>query len=165
MGSRFKFEISSKMMIAVLFLFKISSAVIIILFRRTGCVCWPTLLREHVKPFSKNHILGLVQPLGALLKTSFQQSHFELRSVAAHRNKSLICVPMDSPGITLAKKIDKMGMRVRHHHHRYHHLHQGQHRHCHRQQSGLCIISQIYLADFGSHLHFFSDVFPTSFLL
>jgi len=30
---------------------------------------------------------------------------------APHRNKSLICVPMDSPGITLAKKIDKMGMR------------------------------------------------------
>lgn len=29
----------------------------------------------------------------------------------AHRNKSLVCVPMDSPGITLAKKIDKMGMR------------------------------------------------------
>ncbi|KAK8752997.1 hypothetical protein OTU49_001920, partial [Cherax quadricarinatus] len=28
----------------------------------------------------------------------------------AHRNKSLICVPMDSPGIHLTKKIDKMGM-------------------------------------------------------
>eukprot|EP00092_Neocalanus_flemingeri_P037601 GFUD01040937.1.p1 GENE.GFUD01040937.1~~GFUD01040937.1.p1 ORF type:complete len:418 (+),score=123.55 GFUD01040937.1:247-1500(+) len=28
-----------------------------------------------------------------------------------HRNKSLICVPMDTPGIHLAKKIDKMGMR------------------------------------------------------
>ena len=64
--------------------------------------------------FSKNNILGVWQPLGALLKTSFQQYHFELRSVAAHRNKSLICVPMDSPGITVAKKIDKMGMRVRH---------------------------------------------------
>ena len=34
------------------------------------------------------------------------------KSFLAHRNKSLICVPMDSPGITLAKKIDKMGMRV-----------------------------------------------------
>jgi len=30
---------------------------------------------------------------------------------APHRNKSLICLPMDSPGITLAKKIDKMGMK------------------------------------------------------
>merc|ERR1719508_27618 len=29
----------------------------------------------------------------------------------AHLNKSLICVPMDTPGIHLAKKIDKMGMR------------------------------------------------------
>merc|ERR1712098_164739 len=29
---------------------------------------------------------------------------------ASHRNKSLICVPMDTPGIHLAKKIDKMGM-------------------------------------------------------
>jgi len=29
----------------------------------------------------------------------------------AHRNKSLICVPMDTPGIHLAKKIDKMGMK------------------------------------------------------
>jgi len=29
----------------------------------------------------------------------------------AHRNKSLICVPMDTPGIHLAKRIDKMGMR------------------------------------------------------
>jgi len=28
-----------------------------------------------------------------------------------HMNKSLICVPMDTPGINLAKKIDKMGMR------------------------------------------------------
>eukprot|EP00092_Neocalanus_flemingeri_P037602 GFUD01040938.1.p1 GENE.GFUD01040938.1~~GFUD01040938.1.p1 ORF type:complete len:416 (+),score=121.86 GFUD01040938.1:149-1396(+) len=28
-----------------------------------------------------------------------------------HRNKSLICVPMNTPGIHLAKKIDKMGMR------------------------------------------------------
>jgi len=28
-----------------------------------------------------------------------------------HRNKSLICLPMDTPGIHLAKKIDKMGMR------------------------------------------------------
>eukprot|EP00092_Neocalanus_flemingeri_P037599 GFUD01040935.1.p1 GENE.GFUD01040935.1~~GFUD01040935.1.p1 ORF type:complete len:418 (+),score=106.14 GFUD01040935.1:149-1402(+) len=28
-----------------------------------------------------------------------------------HRNKSLICVPMDTPGIHLAKKIDKMGMK------------------------------------------------------
>merc|ERR1719400_2387903 len=27
-----------------------------------------------------------------------------------HRNKSLICLPMDTPGIHLAKKIDKMGM-------------------------------------------------------
>ena len=139
MGSRFMFEISSKKIIAVLFEFKISSAMIIILFRQTGCVCWPTLLREHVKTSFKNHIFGMWQPFGALLKTSFQQSHFELRSVAAHRNKSLICVPMDSPGITLAKKIDKMGMRVRHHHHRYHHPHLGHHRHCHRQQRGLCI--------------------------
>merc|ERR1712029_308931 len=30
---------------------------------------------------------------------------------APHRNKSLICLPMDTPGIHLAKKIDKMGMR------------------------------------------------------
>merc|ERR1711971_673997 len=29
-----------------------------------------------------------------------------------HMNKSLICVPMDTKGITLAKKIDKMGMRA-----------------------------------------------------
>lgn len=29
----------------------------------------------------------------------------------AHLNKSLICVPMKSPGIHLAKRIDKMGMR------------------------------------------------------
>jgi citronellyl-CoA dehydrogenase len=28
-----------------------------------------------------------------------------------HRNKSLICLPMDTPGINLAKKIDKMGMK------------------------------------------------------
>jgi len=28
-----------------------------------------------------------------------------------HRNKSLICLPMDTPGIHLAKKIDKMGMK------------------------------------------------------
>jgi len=30
---------------------------------------------------------------------------------APHRNKSLICLPMDAPGITLAKKMDKLGMR------------------------------------------------------
>jgi len=30
---------------------------------------------------------------------------------APHRNKSLICLPMDTPGIHLAKKIDKMGMK------------------------------------------------------
>lgn len=29
----------------------------------------------------------------------------------SHKNKSLICVPMKSPGIHLAKKIDKLGMR------------------------------------------------------
>ncbi|ESO96563.1 hypothetical protein LOTGIDRAFT_115779 [Lottia gigantea] len=29
----------------------------------------------------------------------------------AHQNKSLICLPMNLPGITIAKKIDKMGMR------------------------------------------------------
>jgi len=29
----------------------------------------------------------------------------------AHLNKSLICVPMDTPGIHLAKRIDKMGMK------------------------------------------------------
>jgi hypothetical protein len=29
----------------------------------------------------------------------------------AHLNKSLICVPMKSPGVHLAKRIDKMGMR------------------------------------------------------
>jgi len=29
-----------------------------------------------------------------------------------HMNKSLICVPMDTKGITLAKKIDKLGMRA-----------------------------------------------------
>merc|ERR1712168_1782980 len=28
-----------------------------------------------------------------------------------HRNKSLICLPMDTPGIHLAKKISKMGMK------------------------------------------------------
>eukprot|EP00092_Neocalanus_flemingeri_P080204 GFUD01100033.1.p1 GENE.GFUD01100033.1~~GFUD01100033.1.p1 ORF type:complete len:418 (+),score=105.98 GFUD01100033.1:148-1401(+) len=28
-----------------------------------------------------------------------------------HRNKSLICVPMNTPGVHLAKKIDKMGMK------------------------------------------------------
>jgi len=28
-----------------------------------------------------------------------------------HRNKSLVVVPMDTPGITLSKKLDKMGMR------------------------------------------------------
>jgi citronellyl-CoA dehydrogenase len=28
-----------------------------------------------------------------------------------HQNKSLVCVPMKTPGVTLAKKIDKMGMR------------------------------------------------------
>ena len=32
--------------------------------------------------------------------------------IPAHRNKSLICLPMDTPGIHLAKKIDKMGMKV-----------------------------------------------------
>ena len=26
-----------------------------------------------------------------------------------HRNKSLICVPMDTKGVTIAKKIDKIG--------------------------------------------------------
>ena len=30
----------------------------------------------------------------------------------AHVNKSLICVPMDTPGIHLHKRIDKMGMRA-----------------------------------------------------
>ncbi len=29
----------------------------------------------------------------------------------AHRNKSLICVPMKSKGVTVARKLDKMGMR------------------------------------------------------
>jgi len=29
---------------------------------------------------------------------------------AAHTNKSLICVPMDAPGVTVAKTIDKLGM-------------------------------------------------------
>jgi citronellyl-CoA dehydrogenase len=28
-----------------------------------------------------------------------------------HRNKSLICVPMKSKGVTVARKLDKMGMR------------------------------------------------------
>ena len=28
-----------------------------------------------------------------------------------HLNKSLVCVPMDTKGITLAKRIDKLGMR------------------------------------------------------
>merc|ERR1711971_361362 len=32
----------------------------------------------------------------------------------AHLNKSLICVPMDTPGIHLAKRIDKMNARVGH---------------------------------------------------
>ena len=27
----------------------------------------------------------------------------------SHRNKSLICVPMDTPGVTVARKIDKLG--------------------------------------------------------
>ena len=30
-----------------------------------------------------------------------------------HRNKSLICVPMDTPGITVARKIEKLGKRER----------------------------------------------------
>lgn len=29
---------------------------------------------------------------------------------APHRNKSLICVPMDAPGVTVAKRIEKIGM-------------------------------------------------------
>ncbi len=29
----------------------------------------------------------------------------------AHRNKSLICVPMNTPGVTVARKLDKLGMR------------------------------------------------------
>ena len=29
---------------------------------------------------------------------------------APHRNKSLICVPMDTPGITVARKIEKLGL-------------------------------------------------------
>ncbi len=29
---------------------------------------------------------------------------------AAHRNKSLICVPMDTPGVEIARKLDKAGM-------------------------------------------------------
>jgi len=29
----------------------------------------------------------------------------------AHRNKSLVCLPMDTPGVHLNKRIDKMGMR------------------------------------------------------
>jgi citronellyl-CoA dehydrogenase len=28
-----------------------------------------------------------------------------------HRNKSLICVPMKTRGVTIARKLDKMGMR------------------------------------------------------
>ncbi|MGC5340801.1 acyl-CoA dehydrogenase family protein, partial [Escherichia coli] len=28
-----------------------------------------------------------------------------------HRNKSLICVPMKAKGVTVARKLDKMGMR------------------------------------------------------
>ena len=28
-----------------------------------------------------------------------------------HRNKSLICVPMNTPGVTVARKLDKVGMR------------------------------------------------------
>ena len=36
---------------------------------------------------------------------------FLKKNLSAHRNKSLICLPMDTPGIHLAKKIDKMGMR------------------------------------------------------
>ena len=27
-----------------------------------------------------------------------------------HSNKSLICLPMDTPGVTVAKKIEKLGM-------------------------------------------------------
>ncbi|GGB48340.1 acyl-CoA dehydrogenase [Tistrella bauzanensis] len=30
----------------------------------------------------------------------------------SHRNKSLICVPMKTPGVTIARKLDKMGMRA-----------------------------------------------------
>ena len=30
---------------------------------------------------------------------------------SAHRNKSLVCLPMDTPGVHLNKRIDKMGMR------------------------------------------------------
>ena len=29
-----------------------------------------------------------------------------------HLNKSLVCVPMDTKGVTLAKRIDKLGMRA-----------------------------------------------------
>ncbi len=29
-----------------------------------------------------------------------------------HRNKSLICVPLDSPGVTVARRLDKLGMRA-----------------------------------------------------
>ena len=29
---------------------------------------------------------------------------------AAHANKSLICIPMDTPGVTVAKQIQKIGM-------------------------------------------------------
>ena len=31
---------------------------------------------------------------------------------AVHRNKSLICVPMKSPGVTVARTLDKLGMRA-----------------------------------------------------
>jgi len=31
---------------------------------------------------------------------------------APHRNKSLICVPLDSPGVTRGEKLDKLGMRA-----------------------------------------------------
>ena len=30
----------------------------------------------------------------------------------SHRNKSLICVPMDTPGVTVARKIDKLGWQI-----------------------------------------------------
>ena len=36
---------------------------------------------------------------------------FILFFYSVHANKSLICVPMNSPGVHLNKRIDKMGMR------------------------------------------------------
>ena len=49
-----------------------------------------------------------------LVEDNLNCQHFCIIEIfsTAHRNKSLICLPMDTPGIHLAKRIDKMGMKV-----------------------------------------------------